>query len=158
MKKLPLLLLATLFLTGCTPEKIEDKIQGNWSTCSYRGDYIELYIQDDQYSEVTDFDLTLPWKKFAIEGDSLYQETEFTRGEMLVIGSKIELPDPNTFVLYFKGEKPWTFHRIEESITISENDAINIANTKKRAEKCNCPDQRTEEEIHQDSNKVYFQF
>lgn len=139
----------------CKSNLVSDEIQGNWSCCTYGGDYFELYFQDDKYRYVTDFGLIFPWDKFQVNGDSLFQESQATNGTRNTEKSRIEIIDKNTFILHFENRKPWTFRRIESELIISEVDSINLANTKFRSLKTKCQDQRSYEERTNDSTDSY---
>ena len=154
-KIIPIVILAL----GCRSSNIESEIEGNWSCCSHRGDYLELYIQNGKYRYVTDFDLIFPWEKFYVKGDSLFQEDNTVEGPLRIAKSKIEIIDHNSFILHFENENPWVFNRIEEQIDISGNNSMNLRNTEQRGTKMNCEDQRTKEEIKKDSTDlIYFEF
>ena len=86
LKKIPFAILARC----CKSNKIENEIHGNWSCCSYRGDYFELYIQNDKYMYVTNFDLIFPWEELYIKGDSLFQFKEAINGTRSIMKSRIE--------------------------------------------------------------------
>ncbi len=146
-----LLYILTISLIGCKSHNSNDLLQGNWKCCTYRGDYFELYIQDKKYKYSTDFELIFPWENFEIDNDTLVQYSHSMDGNKQISKSRIEIISDNQFVLHFSNEKPWTFNRIIENITISTYDSICLNETKERGLMTKCKDQRTEDEIKKDS-------
>jgi uncharacterized protein YdaU (DUF1376 family) len=62
-------------------------------------------------------------------------------------------------LFFIESNEHWTFYRIDEKINDIDNNKELTKNTKQRANKYNCKDQRTPSEIEKDSSKfIYFQF
>ena len=68
-----IIIIGLSFLLSCYTDKQVNKITGNWYNCAKNGDYIEMFVKENQYRYSSNFGIITPWSEFKISGDNLIQ-------------------------------------------------------------------------------------
>jgi hypothetical protein len=101
------------------------------------------------------------WSEFLVNGDTLIQYDASTFKDSIMIKKALikHVNNKELNLFFIESNEHWTFYRIDEKINDIDNNKELTKNTKQRANKYNCKDQRTPSEIEKDSSKfIYFQF
>lgn len=151
-----------LLLFSCSESNNKTEFSGNWYTCGKDGNYYELLIKEYAFKYSTKNGLITNWYKFRISGDTLiYEDPYLYKDSVIVIKSKISFINADEMKLNFTtSAEEWIFYRIEEKVNNIDNNDKLLIDTRKRAEKINCADKRSEKEKQQDSlmKNIDFQF
>ena len=153
-----------LFLLSCNSNKQENELTGNWYSCSYakNGDYIEMFVKENQYRYSSNFGTITPWSEFKISGDTLIQFDKHSTEDSLITNKAIiEFVDENQIKLnYLTSDETWVLHKIDETIKNNITDSMILRETMRRSLEINCVDYRTDEEKRKDSllKEINFQF
>jgi len=137
-----------LFLLSCTSNKQENKLTGNWYSCAKNGDYIEMFVKDNQYRYSSNFGTITPWSEFKISGDTLIQFDKHNIEDSLFTNKAIiEFVDKKQIRLdHLTSDETWVFYKIDETIKNNITDSIILRETMHRSLEINCVDYRTDEE------------
>ena len=153
-----------LFLLSCNSNKQENELTGNWYSCSYakNGDYIEMFVKENQYRYSSNFGTVTPWSEFKISGDTLIQFDKHSTEDSLITNKAIiEFVDKKQIRLdYLTSDETWVFYKINETIKDNLIDSEILRETMRRSREIKCDDTRTDEEKRKDSllKEINFQF
>ena len=148
-----LFLILFLVVISCNNIKQITSLEGNWYSCSKRGDYIEFIVKNDSYRYSSNLGIVTPWFKYKINKDTLFQyDTNKVYDSMVIKKSIISFSkNGKLFMNYITSNENWIMFRIDEDISNIQDDDLLLKGTKERSKKINCQDIRRKEEKIQDS-------
>jgi hypothetical protein len=157
--------------TACSKPSKQDFL-GAWFYCDYTGQYSELHIANDQV--IFNFNAPNGWYSphpFEIINDTLvYLDTlhnwKDSQGNPIVVKNRLIVSNDELTFLYGITDSikyKWTFNRFKNEIKNHQKDS-SLSKSEfmdlrfyERSKLINCSDQRTNEEIEQDSIRIYEQ-
>lgn len=145
-------------ISGCSIQKNTHSINGNWCACSTSGDYIEMYVVEDQYKYVTDFQYHQDWNEYSISGDTLIQSNVVDLFDTIFQNKGIIrfISESQISINYLTSDEFWVLNKLKEPITDLNNDSLLIAAVEHRSALANCQGLRSGKERANDS--ITFQF